>query len=150
MEKELDAIHHQIDVPIYDIAVHVVFATTVVEAMKYAMRENPGHVTDDDVENAKRTAGMVQDVDGRPWVLLPYDAEVNTVSHEAVHAAFSVYEIAQVKTGASNQEPLAYLVGWLVGQLTELQMDITEEFARAKATARTTIRAELDRVAAAA
>lgn len=136
MEKELDAVYHKIEVPLYEIEMHVVFASSVEEAMRYAIKQNPDYLDDDDLDNAKRTAGMVQDVDSRPWVLLPYNAEINTVAHEAVHAAFSIYEIAQVRTGATNQEPLAYLVGWLTGRLAELQMDILEEFAQAKAEIR--------------
>jgi len=40
-----------------------------------------------------------------------YDAEV--LCHECVHAAWRVLDLVGVKVGFDNQEPLAYLAGWI-------------------------------------
>ena len=37
-----------------------------------------------------------------------------TIAHEAFHAAFDILDRAGVKPDAKNQEPFAYLLGWVV------------------------------------
>lgn len=39
------------------------------------------------------------------------------VCHEAVHAAYEILKIAEVKHNYHNQEPLAYLVDYIYGEV---------------------------------
>lgn len=46
-------------------------------------------------------------------------ADANTVAHEAVHVAWRCLQHAGVKASVNNQEPLAYLVGWIADEITK-------------------------------
>lgn len=49
----------------------------------------------------------------------PEWADANTVAHEAVHAAWRCLEHVGAKASVKNQEPLAYLVGWIADEITK-------------------------------
>lgn len=57
-------------------------------------------------------------------VLLPPDADINTVAHEAVHAAVFVAQWHYLPLDFSDEtvnheEPLAYLTGWIAAKCQE-------------------------------
>lgn len=37
------------------------------------------------------------------------------IAHEAVHAALGIFDYVEARISSDNQEPFAYLVGWIVG-----------------------------------
>lgn len=45
-----------------------------------------------------------------------------TLTHECVHAAWRVLELVGVKSDVDNQEPLAYLTGWIAMQVNKFMM----------------------------
>lgn len=45
-----------------------------------------------------------------------------TLTHECVHAAWRVLELVGVKSDVDNQEPLAYLAGWLSKEVNRFMM----------------------------
>jgi len=54
-----------------------------------------------------------------------YTAE--NLTHECVHAAWRVLELVGVKVSVDNQEPLAYLAGWLSQQVNNFMVPHCEE-----------------------
>jgi hypothetical protein len=53
-------------------------------------------------------------IEHQECILGVFDGEPGTLAHEAVHAATIVLHNAGVKMHASNDEPLAYVVGHIV------------------------------------
>lgn len=49
-----------------------------------------------------------------------------TLTHECVHAAWRVLEIVGITVSVDNQEPLAYLTGWLSRQVNNFMMPHVE------------------------
>jgi len=45
-----------------------------------------------------------------------------TLAHECVHAAWGVLELVGVKSDVGNQEPLAYLTGWIARQVNNFMI----------------------------
>lgn len=45
-----------------------------------------------------------------------------TLNHECVHAAWRILELVGVKVSVDNQEPLAYLAGWLSKEVNKFMM----------------------------
>jgi len=43
--------------------------------------------------------------------------EIDTIAHEAIHIKNMVYSHSGIKHDLSNDEPEAYLTGWIVGQI---------------------------------
>lgn len=41
------------------------------------------------------------------------DIRCGTLTHEAVHATFSIFQYVDAKADCDNQEPFAYLCGWI-------------------------------------
>lgn len=53
-----------------------------------------------------------------------YGAEC--LAHESVHAAWRILELVGVKASVDNQEPLAYLTGWIARQVNNFMLSHTE------------------------
>ncbi|AGN89495.1 hypothetical protein Eta_0049 [Serratia phage Eta] len=49
-----------------------------------------------------------------------------TLTHECVHAAWRVLELVGVKSDVDNQEPLAYLTGWISRQVNNFMVSHIE------------------------
>lgn len=45
------------------------------------------------------------------------DLEIDTIAHEAIHIKNMVYSHSGIKHDLANDEPEAYLTGWIVGQI---------------------------------
>jgi hypothetical protein len=73
------------------------------------------------VQGTKRTdnyAGWVSNDAGIiVWV---ESGDVNTVAHEATHAAWRILQYAGVPVSCANEESLAYLVGYLTARIARL------------------------------
>lgn len=50
-----------------------------------------------------------------------------TLTHECVHAAWRVLELVGVKSDVDNQEPLAYLTGWISHQVNNFMVSHIEQ-----------------------
>ncbi|MEQ5123434.1 hypothetical protein [Morganella morganii] len=50
-----------------------------------------------------------------------------TLTHECVHAAWRVLELVGINVSVDNQEPLAYLAGWLSRQVNNFMMSHIEQ-----------------------
>ena len=53
------------------------------------------------------------------WILLSPKPKLGEIAHEAVHAAHFLLKDVGVKITPDNDEPLAYLVQWIVDELTK-------------------------------
>jgi hypothetical protein len=49
-----------------------------------------------------------------------------TLTHECVHAAWRILELVGITASVDNQEPLAYLAGWLSRQVNKFMMSHIE------------------------
>ena len=43
--------------------------------------------------------------------------DINTVAHEAIHIKNRIFEHTDIQPDSKNDEPEAYLVGWIVGEI---------------------------------
>lgn len=58
-------------------------------------------------------------------IAVAFDAscmDVSTIAHEATHIANLVFKHAGVIFDKDNDEPLAYLIGWISGQIHDLHL----------------------------
>ncbi|WP_146074523.1 hypothetical protein [Pectobacterium brasiliense] len=56
----------------------------------------------------------------------PNEYNAETLTHECVHAAWRILELVGITVSVDNQEPLAYLAGWLSRQVNNFMMDHIE------------------------
>ncbi|MBR8706941.1 hypothetical protein [Bacteroides pyogenes] len=47
---------------------------------------------------------------------------VSTISHESLHIAMNIFDYIGAKADSMNQEPLAYLVGWIAGKINQVRI----------------------------
>lgn len=52
-------------------------------------------------------------------IWLPEGASHGTIAHECTHAALNIFHRRQIEVDTSNQEPLTYLIGFLVNRVTD-------------------------------
>lgn len=55
----------------------------------------------------------------------------NTLAHETLHAAWRILDMVGVKVAADNHEALAYLVGWVAGELDKWALPLAEKLGAA-------------------
>lgn len=55
------------------------------------------------------------------WFPKKSDMMVFTIAHEAVHAAIDIFDDCDCRIDAENQEPFAYLVGWIAKCINEVK-----------------------------
>jgi hypothetical protein len=53
-------------------------------------------------------------IKGRLSIIIPPDAKIGTIAHEVVHAAAEALDHHGAKWGVKNQEPLCYLITWIM------------------------------------
>lgn len=51
----------------------------------------------------------------------------NTVTHECVHAAWRVLRLVGIEVTHDNNEPLAYVAGWMAEEVTKFMTKETEK-----------------------
>lgn len=68
--------------------------------------------------------------DGIQYVSMAFrtveDYMCETMTHECVHAAWRILELVGVISTVDNQEPLAYLAGWISNQVNKFMMPYVE------------------------
>lgn len=72
----------------------------------------------EDVENANAFATHTfNKLENKGGVIVTFntisDATTSNIAHESYHAAMMIYEYCDGKLDFENQEPLAYLIGWV-------------------------------------
>ena len=77
-------------------------------------------VTDDVIGFSKKYSDDTSPVAFTAWIkgilhiVVPNKKALGVVAHEAVHTAAEVLDHHGVKWSKSNQEPLCYVVGWII------------------------------------
>lgn len=51
----------------------------------------------------------------------------NTITHESVHVAMEICRYCNIAMDFDNQEPLAYLAGWVAGCCSEVLASVTKK-----------------------
>ncbi len=123
-------VHHKLKVPMYVSPMHVVWVESAYDGVKFLETMFPNDELELESCADSRTVAFVMPIDDWPWMVLPYDADVDTIAHEAVHAGHLYLSAAGVEVTGTNDEPLAYFVGWLTGRLVSLQADAVLERAK--------------------
>jgi len=113
----------EVRVPIYGVRV-VICANAEIASAKYGddFLNNDFSAQVSVVEEIKSGIRMVAICYRSPG---EYNAE--TLTHECVHAAWRVLELVGITVSVDNQEPLAYLAGWLSRQVNNFMMNHVEE-----------------------
>lgn len=104
-------------VPLYGARVRAFAAETARAARDAAARrpglaELPSLAGDDDGALLRTPAGDLV-------LALPLDASPGLLAHEALHAAVAVLERAGVPVSAKADEAIAYLLAWIVDELSK-------------------------------
>ncbi|OIX96229.1 hypothetical protein BFS14_01830 [Serratia fonticola] len=73
------------------------------------------------VENIRTGVDMVTITFRSP---ASYNAE--SLTHECIHAAWRILELVGIKVSVDNQEPLAYLAGWLSREVNNFMVPHAE------------------------
>lgn len=47
---------------------------------------------------------------------------ISTISHESLHIAMNIFDYIGAKADPMNQEPLAYLVGWIADNINQVKI----------------------------
>lgn len=56
------------------------------------------------------------------------DVTASTVTHESIHAALFVFEYIDAVVNAENQEPFAYLAGWIADCIWQVKTGKVEDW----------------------
>ena len=79
-----------------------------------------------DVINCRRTKPDV-----RGGILIRFrrksDMTMENIAHEAVHAALDIFDYVEARIASDNQEPFAYLVGWIADCCNKVKTDKTKQ-----------------------
>lgn len=54
------------------------------------------------------------EIKGKLSIVVPVNASIGTLAHETIHAAADILSHHDSCWGKSNQEPLCYMVGWIM------------------------------------
>lgn len=126
--------HRRLNVPLYGPPINILFADSAHSGAMWLADRFPNEGVDPDEYDD--TAAFVLCIGRWPWVVLPWSSDEDTIAHEAVHAAFEYLHAIDLRSGYSNQEPLAYFVGWLVGAVGSLLATLNLERAKFAAKVR--------------
>lgn len=94
-----------------------------------SLREQFCRANGDEIAFGGNYGGFVDSVsrkiDGKlgELVWFPYASAmfVGDISHEATHAAIDIFDYCGCRIDAENQEPFAYLVGWIAKCINEVK-----------------------------
>ena len=94
-----------------------------------SLREQFCRVNGDEIAFEGNCEGFVDSVslksDGKLGELIwfPYASAmpISHISHEATHAAIDIFDDCGCRIDAENQEPFAYLVGWIAKCINEVK-----------------------------
>ena len=107
-------------IPIYDVDIYL--ATDLAEAKTFVREKS--FMEFDEAKNLDRCRGVcytVTDNLGRDYrMLCVFEGGLPIIVHECVHMAWIILRTCGVRISPSNDEPLAYLTAWLVGEFLGL------------------------------
>ncbi len=67
----------------------------------------------------------IRKLDNRGGVLIRFgsrkDLSTQIIAHESVHAAMNIFDYVDAVADTKNQEPLAYLVGWVADCINQVK-----------------------------
>ena len=105
---------HEFDPEIYPRLLWVTYGcpTSVLKDMFGENAQDMDETSNADVINCRR---MKPDVRG--GILIRFrsksDMTMENIAHESVHAALEIFDYVNARIAYDNQEPFAYLVGWI-------------------------------------
>ncbi len=106
--------YHFVDVPLYGSGLHIIIAGDLAAAYKAAGFSKNRH----DMNSYGAWAWDQTSEQGHGiYALFRPGASGKLVAHEAVHLANSVFRRCCIKPDLKNDEPQAYLTGWIAGQI---------------------------------
>lgn len=105
----------EIEVPLLDVIVYLINSKEDADRL---VREVSGG--EGSLERCVGCSHVEEDKDGRKHrMLCVFDGSRNTAVHESVHMARIILEHCSIQWSAKNDEPLAYLAGWLSEQVLD-------------------------------
>lgn len=104
--------HWYIRVPIYEASIHIY---TDLDAVS-----NPYHKEAIPSKEDWIDGGIAYtSITGADVIMVFKEIEIDVIAHEVTHAAFYLLDHRGVATDANNQEPMAYLEGFLMKYITQ-------------------------------
>lgn len=102
-------------IPLLDVDVYLI---STAEEAKTLIREKAPNSDETVVDGCVGCCHVVADAQGKNHrMLCVFDNEPNTTAHEAVHMARMILDYVSIKYTKDNDEPLAYMVGWLTAEM---------------------------------
>jgi hypothetical protein len=90
-------------VPIYGTCLHLIVTDDVAECAR-------ARLCDED----RNVLALTAWIKGVLTIMVPVGASVGMTAHEAFHAACEILDHHGAKWGKTNQEPIAYVLGWII------------------------------------
>lgn len=104
---------HKHQVPLYFQSMHIVVTENFKESMgKLKLKYNENFNIDDH-------EAFVTDQNDKIYVFLRSKASMSIIAHEAVHIVNYVFKQAHISLDLDNDEPQAYLMGWVVDKIVK-------------------------------
>lgn len=122
MEKENTTKIHEFDPQIYPRLLWVTYncPAAVLEDLFEGKIEEMDKNSDADVLNCRR---LKPDVKG--GILIRFrskkDMTAKNIAHESTHAALEIFDYVGARISYDNQEPYAYLVGWIADCINKVK-----------------------------
>lgn len=119
---------HEFDPQIYPRLLWVTYGcpTAVLKDMFRDNIQDMDKTSNADVINCRR---MKPDVRG--GILIRFrrksDMTMENIAHEAVHAALDIFDYVEARISSDNQEPFAYLVGWIADCCNQVKIGKTNK-----------------------
>lgn len=109
-----------ISVPIYKAWVYVV--SDIQECIKLSATKTGVYVDESDFDGL----GLTVHGWGRNVVWLPDAADFDTIAHECMHVVLNIFNYKGVVVDTTNQEPTAYLMGYLTSRVIKAHNKLKE------------------------
>lgn len=113
-------LQHKLRIPIYKNIVNIYFyIDNISEAVDKLKVKYPGAEFKDAYYSSAFVYDLYNEVSSDLVMCLPLrNLPESTLAHECIHAAWDILDYAGVQVEKRNHEQLAYLVGFLVGEVS--------------------------------
>lgn len=103
-----------IDVPLYKVKVHICGSETAYD--KFGIQPD---------DNYEAYVTLMEHSPSKVKCVVANFKKFNAenIAHEMTHAAYRVYDLVGLTHSNENQEPMAYMVGYLVGEVMKYLLD---------------------------
>lgn len=113
---------HEFDPQIYPRLLWVTY-NCPTDVLREMFGEKAIDMSDD--SNAETVNCLRTKPDVRGGVLIRFrnksEMTIENIAHEAVHAALEIFDYVNARISSDNQEPFAYLVGWIADCCTKVK-----------------------------